>query len=159
MIIEYDSKYDDDIKNLLVELQEYIKTLDKEKYNIITEEFREKYFSKTMNEIEKNEGKMFLYCIGDKIVGLIVALINNEYEETYDFKCPKRGRITELVVSKSNRSMGIGTKLLNRMEEYLKSNGCKDILLGVFGYNDSAINFYSKFGYHTRMLDMTKKID
>lgn len=35
MIIEYDSKYDDDIKDLLVELQEHIAEIDKEKYNII----------------------------------------------------------------------------------------------------------------------------
>lgn len=111
-----------------------------------------------MNEIKNNEGRMFLYHSENRVIGLIVALINNEDEETYDFKCPKRGRITELVVSKNKRSKGIGSKLLTHMEEYLKSNGCKDILLGVFGYNDSAINFYNKSGYHTRMLDMTKKI-
>ena len=42
-------------------------------------------------------------------------------------------------------------------EDYLKSVGCKDILLGVFAYNENAIKFYEKNGYHIRMLDMTKK--
>ena len=157
MIIEYDEKYKEEVKNLLVELQEYIVSIDKEKYNIITKEYRDNYFNKTMDEIYKYEGKMYLYKDNDKITGLIVGLINNLEECTYDFKCPKRGRITELVVSKHYRKSGVGSILLHSMEDYLKSVECKDILLGVFAYNENAIKFYEKNGYHIRMHDMTKK--
>lgn len=157
MIIEYAEKYKEEVKDLLVELQEYIISIDKEKYNIITKEYRDNYFNKTMDEIYKYEGKMYLYKDNDKITGLIVGLINNLEESTYDFKCPKRGRITELVVSKHYRKSGVGSILLHSMEDYLKSVGCKDILLGVFAYNENAIKFYEKNGYHIRMLDMTKK--
>ena len=156
MIIEYDKKYDEQIKDLLVELQEYIKNIDLEGYNILTDEFRESYFLKTMDEIKKCNGKILIYKEENDIVGLVIGLINNDAEETYEFKAPKRGRITELIVSKNNRSSGIGTKLLNAMENYLKSIGCKDILLGVFAYNEKAIKFYEKNGYHVRMTDMTK---
>lgn len=157
MIIEYNEKYKEEVKNLLVELQEYIVSIDKEKYNIITKEYRDIYFNKTMEDINKYEGKMYLYKDNNKIIGLIVGLINNLEESTYDFKCPKRGRITELVVSKHHRKSGVGSILLHSMEDYLKSVGCKDILLGVFAYNENAIKFYEKNGYHIRMLDMTKK--
>ena len=157
MIIEYDEKYKEEVKDLLVELQEYIISIDKEKYNIITKEYRDNYFNKTMDEIYKYEGKMYLYKDNDKIIGFIVGLINNLEESTYDFKCPKRGRITELVVSKHYRKSGVGSILLHSMEDYLKSVGCKDILLGVFAYNENAIKFYEKNGYHIRMHDMTKK--
>lgn len=157
MIIEYNEKYKEEVKNLLVELQEYIVSIDKEKYNIITKEYRDNYFNKTMEDINKYEGKMYLYKDNNKIIGLIVGLINNLEESTYDFKCPKRGRITELVVSKHYRKSGVGSILLHSMEDYLKSVGCKDILLGVFAYNENAIKFYEKNGYHIRMLDMTKK--
>ena len=156
MIIEYDEKYKEEVKDLLVELQEYIVSIDKEKYNIITKEYRDNYFNKTMDEIYKYEGKMYLYKDNDKIIGFIVGLINNLEESTYDFKCPKRGRITELVVSKHHRKSGVGSILLHSMEDYLKSVGCKDILLGVFAYNENAIKFYEKNGYHIRMHDMTK---
>ncbi len=156
MIIEYDEKYKEEVKDLLVELQEYIISIDKEKYNIITKEYRDNYFNKTMDEIYKYEGKMYLYKDNDKIIGFIVGLINNLEESTYDFKCPKRGRITELVVSKHYRKSGVGSILLHSMEDYLKSVGCKDILLGVFAYNENAIKFYEKNGYHIRMLDITK---
>ena len=158
MVIKYDKIYDEDIKKLLVELQEYIVSIDKEGYNILTEEFREKYFNKVMDEIKSCNGKMLLYKEEGKIVGLVIGLVNNDKEETYEFKAPKRGRISELVVSKTVRSKGIGTILLKSMEEYLKSIGCKDILIGVFAYNEKAINFYEKNGYRMRMIDMTKGV-
>ena len=158
MIIEYDKKYDEEIKNLLEELQVYIANIDEEGYNIVTPSYKEKYFIKTMEEVKQYEGKILLYKEDDKITGLIIGLINNEEESTYEFDSPKRGRITELIVSHESRSKGVGTKLLKAMEDYLSSEGCKDILLGVFAYNKKAKNFYEKNGYHNRMIDMTKKL-
>ena len=159
MIIEYNSKYNEEIKDLLVELQEHIVNIDKLKYNIITDKYREDYFKETMNEVTKYQGKIYLYQEDNRIIALIIGLINNEEEHQSGFTCPKRGRITELVVSKNTRSKGIGTLLLNKMTEYLKNENCKDILIGVFGYNEQAIKFYEKNGYHTRMIEMTKKIE
>ncbi len=158
MIIEYDSKYDEDIKDLLVELQACIVNLDKEKYNILTKNYREEYFKKTMQEIKKCNGKMLLYSKNQKIIGLVVGIINNEEIFEYDFSAPKRGRITELIVSKDFRANGYGKILLNAMEKYLIENGCKDVLLEVFGYNKNAIKFYENNGYDTRLIDMTKKL-
>ena len=40
-IVEYEKKYKEDVKNLLVELQEYIASIDREGYNILTDEFRD----------------------------------------------------------------------------------------------------------------------
>lgn len=159
MIIEYNNKYDEDIKRLLEELQIYIASLDEEGYNIVTREFKEKNFIETMEEVEKYEGKILLYQEDNNITGLIIGIINNEEEDTYNFVAPKRGRITELIVSHQARSKGTGTKLLLAMEDYLKSVGCEDILLGVFAYNENAKRFYEKHGYHNRMIDMTKKPD
>ena len=157
-IIDYSNQYDEDIKDLLVELQEYIVEIDKEKYNILTDEYREKYFNKTMNKVNKNEGKIYLAKEEDTIVGLIVGIINNEDEKTYDFSAPKRGRIIELIVSNKCRSKGIGKQLLKKMENYFKTNGCKGILIDVFAYNESAQRFYYKNGYFNRNIEMMKKI-
>ena len=82
-IIDYSSKYDNDIKDLLVELQEHIVKIDKEKYNILTDDYREKYFEKTMSEVDKFEGKIFLAIEGEKAIGLIVGLINNEEDHNF----------------------------------------------------------------------------
>lgn len=158
MIIEYEKKYDENIKKLLVELQEHIVNIDKEKYNIITPSYREQYFKKTIDEVSNYEGKIYLYKENNEILGLIVGLINNEETSEFDFKAPKRGRVTELIVTKKIRSKGIGKKLLDKMTDYFKEKDCEDILIGVFAYNESAIKFYEKNNYHTRMIEMTKKI-
>ena len=158
MIIEYDSKYDKDIINLFIELQEHIADLDREGYNILTANYGHLYLKKTLEEVKKYNGKILLYKIDQDILGLVVGLINNDAEDSYDFKAPRRGRITELIVSEKKRSQGIGKKLLKAMEDYLISQECSDVLLGVFAYNDRALKFYEKNGYHVRMLEMTKKI-
>lgn len=158
MIIEYDKKYDEQIKDLLVELQEHIVNIDKEKYNIITPEYREEYFKKTIEEVNKYKGKIYLYKENNEILGLIVGLINNEKTEDYDFKAPKRGRVTELIVTKKIRIKGIGKQLLDKITEYFEEQNCEDILIGVFVYNESAIKFYENNNYHTRMIEMTRKI-
>ena len=154
MVIEYDSKYDEQIKDLLVQLQQYIADIDKEGYNIVGDEYREKYFAKTIEDVKKCNGKILLFKENGKIVGLIVGLINNDETEKFDFKAPKRGRITELIVDSEYRGKQIGKQLLDAMKEYLKSIECKKILIAVFGYNESAIKFYEKNGYHIRMIDM-----
>ena len=154
MVLEYDLKYDEDIKDLLVQLQQHLADIDIEKFNIVGDRYREKYFEKTLEEVKKCNGKILLYKDNEKIVGLIVGLINNDKTERYDFKAPKRGRITELVVDKNYRRKGIGKELLLKMKEHLKSNGCEKIMIAVFGYNEGAIKFYKDNGFHIRMMDM-----
>ena len=154
MILEYNSKYDEDIKDLLVQLQQYISEIDKEQFNIVGEEYREKYFEKTMEEVKKCNGKILLYKDNEKIVGLIIGIVNNDKTEQYDFKAPKRGRITELIVDKEYRGKQIGKQLLVEMKNFLKSIGCEKILVAVFGYNERAIKFYEENGFHVRMIDM-----
>ncbi len=156
MIVEYNEKYIEEVKDLFVELQEYIASIDKEGYNIVTSEYREKNYIDEMKEIEEKNGKMFLYIENNQVLGLIVGIIDNEERNEYHFKAPKRGRITELIVTKKVRSKGIGNKLITYMEEYLKEQGCKAILLVVFAYNDIARNFYDKHNYHERVLDLIK---
>ena len=157
MVIDYNSKYDNDIKDLLYELQEYIMTIDKEEYNIISREYKDDYFAKVMKEVKEYQGKIMLYEENNIIMGLIIGCINNEEINDFDFKAPMRGRITEFVVGKEYRRKNIGQKLFNAMEDYLKELGCQDILIGVFAYNESALKFYKKNGYHLRMTEMIKK--
>ena len=88
-----------------------------------------------------------------------MGLINNEETKEYDFQAPKRGRVSELVVTKKIRSKGIGKQLLDKITQYFKENNCKDILIAVFAYNENAIRFYEKNNYHARLIEMTRKIE
>ena len=107
-----------------------------------------------MEEVKKSNGKILLFKENEKIVGLVVGIVYNDKTIRFDFRVPKRGRITELIVTKEYRNNHIGKILLDSMKEYLKGIGCEKIMIAVFGYNEEAIKFYEKNGYHMRMMDM-----
>lgn len=130
-IIEYQEKYLEDVKNLLVELE----------------------------ELKNNEGKCYLAIENQKVIGLIMGYVIKYGKYDYlDYKCPRSGEISELIVSKNARSKGIGKQLMQKIETYFKQINCEYILVDVFAYNENAIEFYNKQGYHSRMLRNIKKI-
>lgn len=159
-IIEYEDKYLEDVKDLLVELEEYILTVDKDELDQLHPEYREKMALLDLEEVKENDGKCFLAIENDKAIGLIMGTIIKYDEYDYlDYKCPKEGEITELVVTSKIRSKGVGQALMNKMEEYFKSVGCEYILVDVFAYNENGIKFYDKQGYHPRMHVGIKKLN
>ena len=158
-IIEYEEKYLEDVRDLLVELEEYILSIDKDDLDQLHPEYREKMAVLDLEEVNDNDGKCYLAIEEDKVIGLIMGCIPQYDEYDYvDYKCPRRGEITELIVTDKVRSNGVGRKLMDKMEEYFKSVGCEYVLVDVFGYNEKGINFYNKNGYRTRMETMIKKI-
>ena len=160
MIIEYEEKYLDDVRDLLVELEEYIVSIDKDNLDTIHPEYREKMAIVDLEELDKNEGKCYLYIENGKALALIMGCVRPYDKYDYlDYKCPRAGNITELIVSQNLRSKGIGQKLINKMEEYFKSINCEYVLVDVFAYNENAFKFYSKKDYHSRMHTMIKKIE
>lgn len=159
MIVEYEDKYLEDVKDLLVELEEYIVSIDKDNLDRLHSEYRETMAIIDLNEVKGNNGKCYLYVENNKAIGLIMGCIFPYDEYDYlDYKCPKRGEITELIVTSKVRSMGVGEKLISKMEEYFKSVGCEYVIVDVFAYNDIGKKFYVKNNYHNRMETMIKKI-
>ena len=160
MIIEYEEKFLDDVRDLLVELEEYIVSIDKDNLDTFHPEYREKMAIVDLKELEKNEGKCYIYIENGKALALIMGCVRPYDKYDYlDYKCPRAGNITELIVSQKLRSKGIGQELINKMEEYFKSINCEYVLVDVFAYKENAFNFYSKKDYHSRMHTMIKKIE
>ena len=158
-IIEYNDNYLEDVKDLLVELEEYIISIDKDELDQLHPEYREKMAKLDLQEVKDNKGKCFIAIEDNKAVGLIMGtLIKYDEFDYLDYKCPKEGEITELIVTSKIRSNGVGQQLINKMEEYFKSIGCEYVLVDVFAYNKKGISFYDKQGYHPRMHIGIKKI-
>ena len=158
-IIEYEEKYIEDVKDLLTELEEYILSIDKDELDQLHPEYHEKMALVDLKEVKNNNGKCYLAIENDKAIGMIMGCIFPYDEFDYlDYKCPKRGEITELIVTSKVRSNGIGQELINKMEEYFKSVGCEYVIVDVFAYNETGKKFYNKKDYHTRMETMIKKI-
>lgn len=160
IIKEYEDKYLENVKDLLVELEEYIVSIDEDHLDQVGQDYREKMALIDLQEIKENNGKCYLAIDNNKVVGLIMGIVIAYKEEDYlDYKCPKSGNITELIISKEYRKHGIGDLLMEKLEQYFKSIGCEYIHVDVFAYNKNAIKFYSQKGYHNRMHNMIKKVD
>ena len=158
-IIEYEDKYLEDVRDLLVELEEYILTIDEDNLDQLHPEYREKMALIDLEDVRNYEGKCYLAIEDDKAIGLIMGNIPPYDEHDYlDYKCPRRGVITELIVTQKIRSNGVGKALMEKMEEYFKNQECEWVLVDVFAYNKNAIEFYSRRGYHPRMLTDIKKL-
>lgn len=159
-IIEYQKKYLEDVKDLLVELEEYILTIDKDNLDQLHPEYRDKMAILDLKEVNNNNGKCYLAVENNKVVGLIMGYVRTYDEYDYlDYKCPRSGEVSELIVSKNARSKGIGKQLMQKIEEYLTEVGCEYIFIDVFAYNKNAIKFYEKLGFHTRGLIDVKKLN
>ena len=158
-IIEYENKYLEDVRNLLTELEEYIVSIDKDELDQVHAEYHEKMALVDLEEVKNNNGICYLAIDNDRAIGLIMGTIPPYDEYDYlDYKCPKRGIITELIVTSKIRSKGVGQALMEKMEEYFISNDCEYVLVDVFAYNENAIKFYDKKGYHPRMYTDIKKL-
>jgi len=99
-IIEYEDKYLEDVRDLLVELEEYIISIDKDNLDQLHPEYREKMALLDLKEVNENNGKCYLAIENNQVIGLIMGIIPEFDEYDYlDYKCPKRGEITELIVT------------------------------------------------------------
>ena len=158
-IIEYEDKYLEDVRDLLVELEEYILSIDKDNLDTLHPEYKEKMALIDLEEVSNYNGKCYLAIKDNHAIGLIMGNIPPYDEYDYlDYKCPPRGEITELIVSNQVQNTGIGNLLINKIESYFKTQGCEYVIVDVFAYNNAGINFYNKKGYHSRMETMIKKI-
>ena len=158
-IIEYEEKYLEDVKDLLVELEEYILSIDEDNLDQLHPDYRDKMSLLDLQEVNENNGKCYLAIENDKAVGLIMGIIKKFEENDYlDYKCPKEGEITELIITSKTRSKGVGQALINKMEDYFKYVDCEYVLVDVFAYNKIGIDFYNKNGYHHRMYTDIKKL-
>ena len=138
---------------------EHIVSIDKDSLDQLHPEYKEKMALLDLKEVNDNKGKCYLAVENDKAVGLIMGCIRPYDEYDYlDYKCPKTGEITELIVTNKIRNKGVGQLLINKMEEYFKSLDCEYINIDVFAYNENAIKFYNKNGYHHRMYIDIKRI-
>ena len=158
-IVEYNSKYDEQIKDLLVELQNYLIDIDDWHTQVMLSEYREENFKMDMRKVNTQKGKIYLAIENNLIIGLVMGVVEEKDEiDKLTNDCAKTGSVIELIVKNNIRGNGIGKLLLEKIEKYFKSINCKRINIEVFGPNKRGLNFYEKNGYIIRDIIVSKKI-
>ena len=148
------------VKDLLVDLQKYIIEIDKYNLNILSDDYREKYFEFLLDDCKNNSGKIFVCTNGNELLGMVAGFVQKyDNRDKLDYSCPKKGIVAELIVKNVYRKTGVGTSLLQKLENYFQSIDCEFIQVDVFAYNENAKKFYNNNGYEDRMVTMFKKIN
>ena len=96
-IIKYEMIHQEAIKNLLVELQQFIVLIDKFHLNKITKEYKELYFEDMLQKVYTQNGAVLVAENQNEIVGFVAGGIV-QYEEV--------DKTTEEKMSKYNALLG-----------------------------------------------------
>lgn len=159
-IIEYKPRYRNQVKDLLVELQEYLASLDKRGVIVLKDNYRDGYFDYLLSECGLHNGKIYLAVKENYAIGMIVCKIfQGGGEDELTTSCPKIGFISDLVVTETERRKGIGKLLIDYAERYFCENGCNYTQLEVFAPNQKAFEMYNKLGFKVNCYYLSKKTE
>ena len=158
-IIPYAPQYEEEVKDLLSELQAALVACDPEGVQVMKKRYREEYLGYVLQLVRQNSGAAFLALRAGEAIGFAAGYIETKDEEDLlTNRCPKRGVVSELVVSSPLRRGRIGRVLLSKLEDFFSENGCEFIAIDVFAPNDTARKFYETLGYRPRNIEYYRRI-
>jgi len=144
---------------LLVQLQEHLVAVDDEQVQILTDRYPKEYLNYLLDELRENHGVLFVLENATEIIGLVAGIIEpKDKEDILTNRCPIRGKVLDLIVSKDHRSGGAGTALLQAMEDYFRKHECEYICVDVFAPNKGAYTFYENNSYSPRNIELYKRL-
>jgi len=158
-IREYRSSDRTAFVRLMEELQDYLVSLDDLKRMRRTPEYGESYTERTLQNVAKNNGIIYVAETKGRVVGSIVGIIHEQTREELLEHVPfKRGVVLELIVEVEYRKKRVGTLLMEKIEDYFRQNGCSVAGVDVFFPNKIAYRLYCRLGYCNRDIWMTKNL-
>jgi len=158
-IVPYAENYRDTVITLLLMLQQTLVDIDPEHVQILSESYKSNYLDYVIALTKRSNGTMLVAIQNDSVVGFAAGYIEEKDEEDHlSNRCPKRGRVSDLIVEDAVRHCNIGTMLLRKMENIFKEQGCEFIAIDVFAPNLGALDFYYGNGYQNRNIEIYKKL-
>jgi ribosomal protein S18 acetylase RimI-like enzyme len=145
--------------NLMEQLMDYIASIDDLKRIRRMPEFGESFTLRMLKKVAEDNGIIYVAELDSELVGVVVGTMPEQSKEDQLEHVPSKfGEVLELVVKAGYRGKGIGTMLMNKLEEYFQENNCNILGVGVLAPNKDAHRLYSKLGYEDRSFYMTKGI-
>lgn len=158
-IVEYEERHKEAVCVLFDNFQDYLVNLDPIKRLRRMSGYAENVLNETLKDIKDNDGIFLLAEDDSKVIGFIVGKMEKRTEGQLLEAYPAlMGRITELYVDSNYRSKGIGSMLMLKLENYFKKKNCEYVWVDVFKPNTTASNFYKKFDYEDRDIEMIKRL-
>lgn len=148
------------LEKFMERLTDYLSSIDSLKRIERKPEYGKIYTQHLLDELEKHQGFIYFAEENDSPIGCVVgAIYKQEPHEQIENIPALYGRVLELYVDQSYRSVGTGKLLLTKAEEEFIKADCTALLIEVMTDNKQAHEFYQRLGYQDRMVDMIKVIN
>lgn len=99
---------------------------------------------------------LFVAEVGEQPVGFVHAIVRDA--PAFPVFVPRRYAVVDSIVVKSGfQNHGIGTTLMEKMQEWAIAKGATSIELNVYEFNEAAISFYERLGYQALCRKMSKE--
>lgn len=119
--------------------------------------FGKLFISALLKSVQAKQGKVFVACEKDRMVGFVAGVIGDQEETDRIAEGEnKPGFLLELFVEEDCRKFGVGSKLVEQLEKYFKQQFCTRVFLEVDSRNQSVMKFYNKIGYDEKRITLKK---
>ena len=142
------------IMPIFAQIVDYHASIDSEVY---TDADMSAFEQSVQDQLTKDNWKIFVAETNKKIVGFLTLQMRFNRRQ-WGNVADTDGRIDCLAVDENYRHMGIGTKLMAEVENYLKSQGIFEMRLTVSIHNPNAIKCYEKMGMKNYIYSMRKEL-
>lgn len=151
-LVPYANIYSKEADSLFLELQLHEHQFDSAKTT--KPEAATKYRQELVNTVAENSGKIWLAIdTYENIYGLVAWYKEKEIE--YD---KPYGYISDIIVTKESRNLGIGKLLMEKAINEIQMSGLKRVHIGVLLENSDTKEFYKKFGFKEYSVEMLKAL-
>lgn len=111
--------------------------------------------------VSKKSVLLYVAEVDRRVVGYVTGEISEKpsKEEQLGLKFPlvRFGTINELYVDPQYRELGVGIRLMDKIESSLRRKGCNCMSFGAYMQNKKAIEFYKGRGYTVASVSLFKK--
>ncbi len=156
-IREYTPEDKEIIEQCIVESQEDESARQPEYWQTPEKAIDDKYLDYLLKQVGLNNGKLFVAEMDITVVGFVAVIIDDGKDSSPCVKMKRVGYILDFLVLRKYQKQGIGKKLLDAAEWYIKSQNCEYVSLDVTTGNP-AFDFYKKLGYREYSTNLKKKL-
>lgn len=154
VIREYQPEDTQQVEACFVELQDFLHRLEP---IVLPGKAAGKYFDYMIARCAETSGKVFVVEVDGRVVGFVCVWAKVPSEEL-DEKPVDYAFISDLVVLPTHRGQGLGHSLLQRAEEYVRSQGATTLELQVLAKNENALRVYNRYGFRPYHLLFKKSL-
>ncbi len=140
-------------------LQEYLVETDPLSWLTMPADYVAREASLVRDLVAKHGGAVFVAEVDGNFAGLVTGFVIPRSSPVYvGIVFQQIGLIGDVAVDEAYRGAGIGRALVEKMEDYLRNQGCDALTLSAKAYNQ-ATEFYDHLNYIRREIRYFKPIN